>query len=352
MPHGPARHRRRGSRARSWLYVTALSMVAAACARQRPALNAPLPPAPSASESRPGENWPIRPARAEQLFASAPMELRAYKELSAGVAGAFKAQVAFAGARRRINVKWKAAPPGDFDGWNNNPRKELAAYAVQKWFLDPKDYLVPTVAVRCVPVEAFRRFDPGMKPSLEGADCVMGSMFLWLEDVEIPDELYEPEEFVSDRWYAYHLSNFNVHAYLIENRDCRPGNILVPDEDDEPRRVYAIDNGISFGEPIYNFLTTNWHVIRVPAIRREVVDRLRLVDRKKLDALGTLVELAIDREGTVRPVLGGAPIDPDRGVRVTRDRVQMGLTRAEIADVEARLKALLKQVDDGTLPVF
>jgi hypothetical protein len=331
--------------------VGGLVLIVAACAPSRPALETPLPPAPRAAESRAGENWPVPPEEAEQLFATSPFELLAYEAMAAGVAGAFKAQVAFSQARRRFKVKWKTAPPGDFDGWNNNPRKELAAYAVQQWFLDPKDYVVPTVALRCVPVTTFHRFDPKMAPSMPGTDCVLGTIFLWLEDVEIPKVVYEPEKFVSDRWYAYHLSNYNVHGYLIENRDCRPGNILVPDDDDEPRRVYAIDNGISFGELIYNFLTTNWDVIRVPAVRREAIDRLRAVDRKKLDALGTLAELAIDR-GTLRPVQGGRPIDPDRGVRITKDRVQMGLTRTEIAAVEGRLKALLKRVDDGTLPVF
>jgi hypothetical protein len=326
-------------------------MLAAAC-RPGPSVPQPLRPAPLASESRRGENWPIPPEEAEHLFADAPLEFTAYEPMAEGVAGAVKARLLFPETGRRVKVKWKTAPPGDFDGWNNNPRKEIASYAVQQWFLDPKDYVVPTTALRCVPITAFGRFGTGMTPSMEGLACVIGTIALWLDDVEVPDTLYEPAEFAGDRWYAYHFSNFNVFAYLIEHRDGRAGNLLVPDDDDEPRRVYSIDNGISFGGLVYNFLVTNWDVIRVPAIRREVVERLRRIDRKKLDALGTLVELAADGKGGMRPVEGGPPIHPDQGVRVAKDRVQMGLTRVEIAAVERRLKELLRRVDDGTQAVF
>jgi len=332
--------------------VIAGAVLAVACRPTGPTVPGPQRAAPRAAESRRGENWPIQAEEAERLFADAPMELVAYKPLAVGVAGAYKAEVVFPPSKRRIEVKWKTAPPGNFDSWNNNPRKEIASYAVQQWFLDPKDYVVPTIALRCVPVTAFQRFDPKAAPSIKDTQCVLGTISLWLDDVEVPKTLYDPVRFARDRWYAYHFSNFNVFGYLVEHRDGRAGNILEPEERDDPRRVYSVDNGISFGGLVYNFLVTNWDVIRVPAIRREVVERLRAVDRKKLDALGTLVELAADGKGGMRPVQGGAPIDRDLGVRITKDRVQMGLTRAEIDAVEHRLKDLLKRVDDGTQPVF
>jgi len=31
------------------------------------------------------------------------------------------------GLKKPIKVKWKAAPDGDGDGWNNSPRREIAA---------------------------------------------------------------------------------------------------------------------------------------------------------------------------------------------------------------------------------
>lgn len=326
-------------------------LLAAACRPGTPEVPGPLRPAPRAAESRPGDSWPVPPEEAERLFATSPLELVTYEAMAEGVAGAFKSEVRFLDGGRRMKVKWKTAPAGDFDGWNNNPRKELASYAVQQWFLDPKDYVVPTVALRCVPVAAFERFAPGTKPSLPGTNCVIGTLFLWLQNVEVPAKLYDPEQFVRDPWYAYHLANFNLFAFLVEHRDARAGNVLVS-TGDGPRRVFAVDNGISFGELIYNFLVANWDVMRVPALRREAIERLRAVDGRRLDALGTLVELAVDRAGGMRPVEGGPPIDPTRGVRVTRDRVQMGLTRAEIGAVATRLAELLRRVDDGSLPVF
>lgn len=268
-----------------------------------------------------------------------------------GVAGAYKAKIRFPRTGQQVEAKWKTAPEGTFDSWNNNPRKELATYAVQRWFLDPKDYVVPTVALTCIPVKGFRRVEPAATPSLEDTTCVLGTLSLWLQHVEVPEVLYDPARFADDYNYAYHLANFNVLAYLVEYRDGRPSNILVAD-DRANRRVFAVDNGISFGGLVYNFLTTNWDVIRVPGIPRAAVKRLRAVDRDELAALGTLVEIAADRQGLLRPVRGGKSIDPDRGVRIQPGRVQMGLTTAEIDAVAERLAALLRRVDDGTLPTF
>ena len=307
--------------------------------------------APRAGSPPPGNNWPMPPSEAERLFADAPLELVSMKATPQGVAGAHKAEIRFPGTGRQVAAKWKTAPAGTFDSWNNNPRKELATYAVQRWFLDPKDYVVPTVALRCIPIDDFRRVEPKATPSLDGTTCVLGEFSLWLEHVEVPDNLYDPARFEDDYNYAYHLSNFNVLAYLVEHRDGRPGNILVAD-DPRNRRVFAVDNGISFGGLIYNFLTTNWDVMRVPAIPRAMVERLRALDRAKLAALGTLVEVATDRGGVLHPVPGGKPIDPDRGVRVQPGRVQMGLTTAEIDAVAERVATLLRRVDDGTLRVF
>jgi hypothetical protein len=268
-----------------------------------------------------------------------------------GVAGAMKATVAFPRDGRELVVKWKPVSPGALDGWNNNPRKELATYVMQRWFLDPRDYVVPTIAVRCVPVADYRRVDADAAPTIGGSRCVLGTLSLWLENVEPPDELLDPARFGSDPHYAYHLANFNVLTYLVEHRDGRPGNILVA-KNDANRRVYAVDNGISFGGLIHNFLTTNWDVVRVPAIRRAVVERLRTVGHDELAALGTLVDLRNDAQGILQPAPLSPPIDPEEGVRVVGRRVQMGLTADEIAAVSRRLKTLLQEVDDGTLRVF
>src|SRR5262245_49220120 len=183
----------------------------------------------------PGTNWPVPPAQAERLLSRAPMQFVELKQTEHGVAGAMKGKVTFPREHRDLEVKWKPVSPGHPDGWNNNPRKELATYVIQKWFLAPQDYVVPTTAVRCVPLAEYKRFAAEAKPTVEGTRCVLGTLSLWLEGVDVPKMLLDPARFANDPNYAYHLSNFNVLAYLVEHRDGRPGNILVA-EDDSNRR--------------------------------------------------------------------------------------------------------------------
>jgi len=299
----------------------------------------------------PGNNWPVSPAEAEQLLGKAPLRFRELKATDKGVAGAMKGTVTFPGRRGGLEVKWKPLAPGHVDGWNNSPRKEVAVYEIQKWFLQPADYVVPTTVVRCIPLSEYRLLNPKAKPTVAGTRCVLGTLSLWIEHVDVPKELLDPARFARDPNYAYHLSNFNVLAFLVEHRDGRPGNILVA-EDDTNRRVFAVDNGISFGGLVYNFLTTNWDVIRVPGIRRAVVNKLRAVGPKELGALGTLVELQADANGILRPAPLQLPLDPREGVRVAGGRVQMGLTADEIDGVSKRLATLLREVDDGKLATF
>ncbi len=275
-------------------------VLTAACRGPVVAASAPGRVPASARTPPPGTNWPVPPAEAERLLGREPLRFDELEATEHGVAGAMKGRVTFPRAHRDLEVKWKAVSPGHPDGWNNNPRKEVATYEIQKWFLEPADYVVPTTAVRCIPLTEYRRFDPDAEPTIEGTRCVLGTLSLWLEHVDVPKELLDPVRFEKDPNYAYHLSNFNVLAYLVEHRDGRPGNILVA-EDDSNRRVYAVDNGISFGGLIYNFLTTNWDVIRVPGIRRAVVDKLRSVGPEQLAALGTLVELRADARGSCSP---------------------------------------------------
>ncbi len=299
----------------------------------------------------PGDTLPVPPAEAEHLFGDAPFELTSAEPTSQGVAGAQKAEVLFPNDGRRLQAKWKVAPRGTCDSWNNNPRKEIACYAVQRWFLDATDYVVPAVALRSIPLDAYRRIDPKATPTLDGTDCVIGVLALWLQHATAPDRLYDPERFLSDHPYAYHLSNLNVLTYLVDHRDGRTGNFLAAD-DESNRRGFAIDNGISFGSWIWNFLTTNWNLIRVPAIRRTVVERLRGVDAAQLEALGWLAELRADAEGGMCLVGPTKPIDPSRGARVEPGRVQLGLTTAEIAGVAERITMLIDDVDRGALEVF
>ena len=60
----------------------------------------------------------------------------------------------------------------------------------------------------------------------------------------------------------------------------------------------------------------------------------------------------VSRWDLLERVTPGPNRDPARGARVAPGWLQLGLTRAELDALEARLQALLARVDRGDLPVF
>jgi hypothetical protein len=300
---------------------------------------------------RPPRTAPLPASEALALLESEPFEVREIERLKAGVTGAARATIVFPRRDRTLEVKWKVVPRKDADGWNNTPRKELAAYAVQRWFLERGDYVVPPVAVRCVPLARYHRFDPEAKASIEGAPCVLGMLSLWLQDVEVPETLWDAERFLRDPHYAAHRADFNLFTYLIEHRDGRAGNFLVP-TDPTDFHVFSVDNGIAFGGLVYNYLVTNWDTLHVPALRRAAVERLRGLDAADLDALLVVAELRADADGVLRYVPPGPVVDPEEGTRVGPGLVQLGLTRAEVDAVAERRTRLLARIDRGEIPLF
>jgi hypothetical protein len=203
---------------------------------------------------------------------------------------------------------------------------------------------VPPAAVRCIPLESYRRLFPEAQPNLPDATCVLGLVTAWLQAVEVPDVLYDPERFERDAPYAGVVADLNLLLHLIDQRDARQGNILVAAEP-HPFRAFSVDNGIAFGGLVYNYFRPHWNVIRVPAVSRASVERLRKVDREELDALAVVAELRADTKGVYQPVSPTPPWARDRGVRLEPGRIQMGLTDVEIAGVGERMRALLARVD-------
>ena len=299
----------------------------------------------------PAAHWPLPPAELERRLAHDDFTIRTVRGGVGGVMGVKKLKIVFPDREDWIAVKWKEAPPRDADGWNNTPRKEIAAYEIQKWFLDPEDYVVPTTVARCIPFEEYGPLDEAPKANLRGTRCVLGTLVVWLEEVTVPEKLFEEERFASDARYAYHLANMNLLTYLIEHEDGRQGNFLVS-EIESDRRVFSIDNGVSFGAKMKNFFVRNWHKIRVPALRRETIERLRRVTPEQIEALGVLAELRADDSGVLRPVPFSANANPKKGARAEPGWLQLGLSRREIKGLRKRIERLLAQVDGGRQPVF
>jgi hypothetical protein len=305
---------------------------------------------PAAAASYP--NWPVPPEEAMALMKSRGYDIRVVERTQAGTSGAEKFNLGFEATGKEVDFKVKRMPP-DLDGVNNSPRRELAAFAVQTLFLDPEDYVVPTTAARCPPMERWHELHGGGEPQLLGSSCMLVVAALWLNDVVVPEIVYDKERFLEDPVYARYLADLNLFTYLVDHRDGRSGNILVSKEEDR-RHVFAIDNGISFGPtwPFYNWFVPNWNVLRVAALRKDSVERLRRIERADLDALLVVQELRDDGTGHYVDVEPGPPLDEDGGAVARDGIVQFGLTDEEIEDLWRRIRAVIEKVDQGDIPVF
>ncbi len=302
-------------------------------------------------------NWPFRPfVTLEDLKErdQARLGIVEARDAGAGVTGAQKLRLLFYDSGERMPVKGKVAPDR-LDDWNNSPRKEIASYRLQQLFLEPRDYVVPTTDMYCMPLGEWRQHLPDRAPHVEGTSCVLLNLALWLSDVTVPERLHDPRRFLADPNYAYHLANFNVLTYLSDHRDQRGGNVLVSIHD-EDRHVFAVDNGIAYGDWIYNWFNPSsfrWARIQVPALPRATVERLRALDRAALDEkLGTVTQMQADPAGRLEVVEREAPWHPEQGVRVRGTSLQLGLTRSEIAAVWERIERLLEAVDAGRITLF
>lgn len=295
-------------------------------------------------------NFAVPPAEAERRLGHDPFEIIEAERTASGVAGAQKWKIRFPDGKV-LKVKWKAAPDYRGDGWNNSPRREIAPYEIQKWFLEPKDYIVPTSEVRCIPLEVYRaKIDAKARPTIRGTHCVFGVLSLWLQDVEEPAKIWHPELFEEGGYYAYSIAAVDVLTLLIGHQDGRPANFLWSTTPD--RHVYSIDNGISFHAFPFNFLVRNWNDIRVPALPRSIVQRIDRVGPEQISALAVLRHLEPDADGVLRLRAAEGNLDPERGSRVGDGALQIGLRSSELREIEDRIGFLLKQVESGEIPLF
>jgi hypothetical protein len=259
-----------------------------------------------------------------------------------------------------ITFKWKEMDRGwkpfwgRLDGVNNSPRKEIAAWKIQQLFLDPEDYVVPLTLAFCIPLDAY--FHASAKPTQKGSKCVLGVFAMWLDDLTLPDPVLDNERFNRDYVYAYYLSNLNLFTYLVKHHDGREGNFLVSKHAARPQ-VFSIDNGVSFGDSFnglfYNWFVSNWNSLHVPALRKESIDCLRqLREEDVIDLLGVVAQLELNEDGIYVNVPPGENLDPDAGVRIEGNTIQLGLSEDELEDVWERIEDLIEDVDEGDVAVF
>jgi hypothetical protein len=256
-----------------------------------------------------------------------------------------KAELSFSG-QPSYRVKLRRAEPGAED-FNNRPRYDLAAYELQKLFLDPAEYVVPPTALRWITAADLLPYAPEARPTFKGSDEVMVVLQFWLQEVKVIADVYDPERYAADATYARHVGQLNVLTFLIEHGDSNVGNFLISRAESGPR-VFSIDNGVAFA---FNESDRSavWKPLRVDRLPKDVVDRLRGVTEEELERrLGVLAQWQLE-DGRWRAVTPGANLAPGRGVRIEDGVLQFGLTRAEIGAVARQLERLLKQVDGGKI---
>ncbi len=245
-------------------------------------------------------------------------------------------------------VKWAQAAPGG-STFNNEPRYEIAAYELQRLFLDQADYVVPPTIARAVPLEWLRQYDATAEPTFGRTSSVVMVMQYWLSQVT-NENFYDRARFESDSVYARHFADFNILTYLVRHNDSNIGNFLISLNPAKPR-VFSVDNGVAFRSEASDRGFT-WRDLRVDRLPHATVERLRRITREDLErTLGVIAHFEI-HNGELIYGEATANLAPNRGVRKTDHAVQFGLTTAEIRDIERRLRQLLERVDEKKLEVF
>ncbi len=256
-----------------------------------------------------------------------------------------RAEVSFGGAAP-LRVKLRKAEPGA-DSFNNVPRYDLAAYELQKLFLDPAEYVVPPTTLRMVPLADFAKYSPGVQRTFSAADQVVAVVQYWLSDIKLAADVYSPERFAADPVYARHIGQLNVLTYLIKHRDSNLGNFLIG-KAEVGARVFSIDHGVAFAS-VDGDRGELWKDMRVNRLPADTVERLRHVTPQLLaDRLGVLAQWQLQGSSYV-PVTGGKNLSQNRGVRRAGNELQMGLTKSEIRSVHGLLTKLLERVDRGEI---
>ena len=259
-----------------------------------------------------------------------------------------KAEVSFDG-KPPYRVKLRRAEPGG-DDFNNRPRYDLAAYELQKLFLDPSEYVVPPTAVRMVPAADLQGYPVEVKPTFRGSDDAMVVLQYWLHDVTVVADVLDQARFASDAGYARHIGQLNVFTFLIEHGDANVGNFLISKAERAPR-VFSVDNGVAFA---YNESDRSdvWKNLRVDRLPADTLERLRAISHDELRRrLEVLAQWRL-QDGRWIAEPPGENLAHMQGLRRKGDVLQLGLRKGEIDRLARRIEQLLKEVDSGKVRLF
>jgi len=255
-----------------------------------------------------------------------------------------------------FRVKWR---PQSSDDLINESRKELAAYAVQKLFLDDAELVAPPTAARCLGLREYRAFAPSTEPTFAQIDCVFGFMSYWLEDVLTVRAAREHDvlaagagimdagRFDRDAVYRTSLANANLLTYAINHGDAHDEQFLLQ-KTNHGWRAFVVDNSISF-QSIKNpmlLFREDWSKIQVPWLPKASIERLAKLTDDDYAALGNVAELERQERALV-PVRNSerhAKSDGS-GMSWSGNRLRLGLTKLEIELVKSRITELVARPD-------
>jgi len=259
-----------------------------------------------------------------------------------------KVEASFDGAAP-IRFKLRKAEPGG-ESFNNVPRYDLAAYELQKLFLDPNEYVVPPTVLRFVPLEEFRKYSPNVERTFPGTEQVLSVVQYWLNEVKVIADVYNPETFASDPVYARHIGQLNVFTDLIDHSDSNAGNFLIS-RVTPGARVFSIDNGVAFASEESD-RGKLWKDLRVDRLPADTVERLRKITPEMLQqSLGVIAQWQL-QDGRYVPVPKGENIAPNHGVRRKDGVLQLGLRKNEVAKLARALENLIERIDEGDVKTF
>lgn len=256
-----------------------------------------------------------------------------------------------------FRARWRAQSTS---GLINEPRKELAAHAVQRLFLDDHELVAPPTVAHCFPLSEYRRFARDEKSSFAHVDCVLGFASYWLEQVKTveaaEDEdwiekdtgILDEELFEEDAVYRASVGNANLLTFLVNHGDAHGKQFML---ERTPRgfRTYIVDNSIAFlsiKNPML-LLREDWSKIQAPTLPARAIARLKALRERDLTRLGTIAELELHGRQLVsrrdaRPL---EPLESDDAMSWAGARLRIGLTRGEIELVSSRIRELLTRPD-------
>ncbi len=249
----------------------------------------------------------------------------------------------------QVPAKWAVAPPRGVGVFNNKPRYEIAAYELQKLFLDEPEYVVPPTVARCVSLESYRAMVPWAEATFGNTESVLIVLQYWLWNVTA-DGVWDKDRFESDTLYARHFANMNLLTYLILHGDSNKGNVLISTTTNP--RLFAVDNGIAFTYSEVSDRGTKWRNLRVKRLPGKTVERLRALTREELNRHLLVVAQFRRADNQLIAVTPTEPIHPDGGFRRNDEVVQLGLTKAEIGYILGRIQKVLKKVDEEKILLF